>query len=493
MTTTTSSVIAGTITDTLAEFIVDTQFEDLPEDVVDYTKLLILDSLICGIGASQMERTQLSHKLADRIGGAEDATVFGRKKRVPAKLAASLNSEIMNLLDADDTFFNTAHFVIMNLAGGLAEAERLGATGRELIRSVAIGFDIAARFNIASSFVSFKDGEFNWSKLIGSGYASMGTAVSAGIVAGLDAEQMSHALALVAGTAPTARNSNSATRTEIGSYKWAPNFHLGECGMNAVMMAEAGYLGEKDLIDLEPGFIEGQGFMAGDLDKIRSGLGEQWWIRDSAVKFFPGCRYTSAPAAALQKFMADNALVADDIEGIEVRLNPAAYSMTVFNSPETSFEMDHRAPMKAQFNIPFVLAQVALGRTPGPEWYSDEAFADPRTWEMAKRITTSPDPSLNEEWDAQINDSLEGRPRRTRGSLTIRANGHELVVESDYAPGDPWSEETKPTWETVTEKFHNFCGEILSAEEINSIVEAVRGLDSIENVTHGLTPLLVNG
>ena len=480
-----------TLTHAMARFAVVTEFTDLPAEVVDYTKLLILDSLICGIGASQAERTQMSHKLAERLGGPAEATVFGMDTQVPSSLAASINSEIMNYLDADDTFFNTAHFVVLNVAAALAEAERVGGSGKDLIRAVAVGFDLSARANLAGEILTFENNEFKWASLQGSGYASLGAAASGGIVSGLDSEQMANALALVTGTAPTARNAGMATRREFASFKYAPYFHLGQTAMTALLMAELGYVGEHEDFDIQPGFLEGQGFLKSDVSKLHNKLGEQWWILDSAIKYTPACRYTSAPALALRRFMDQNDLTPEDIESIEVRLNPAAYSMSLFSNPETNFSYNHVAPFKAQFNIPFVLAQMALGRIPGPDWYTEEAITDPQVWDFAQRITTAPDPSLNEEWNSQINQSTEGRPRRTRGSLTIQTADRELVVESDFAPGDPWSDETRPTWDTVGTKFRNFCGGIMSNEQIKAITDVVRDLENIADISAALTPLLL--
>ncbi|MGN0065638.1 MAG: MmgE/PrpD family protein [Nocardioides sp.] len=481
------------VTQRLGRFVTDTGFDQLPSDVVDYTKLLVLDSIACGLGASQMERTRMGHRVAARLGDGQEATLFGMDRLVPATHAASANAEIMNLLDADDTFFNSAHFVILNVAAALAEAERTGGSGAELVRAVALGFDVSARFNLASSFMTFEDGEFRWSELFGSGYAAMGAAASAGIVLGLDANQMADAFALVAGTAPGARNSNAWVRREYASYKHAPNYNLVQNAMTSVLLAEHGYRGELDLVDLVPGFIEGQGFVSRDLEPLTRELGSQWWIRDSAVKFLPSCRYTHAPAHTLEKFMAANGLGAGDIESIEVRLNPAAFSMSVFNDPARSFDPDdHRSPMHAQFNIPFVLANVALGNRPGAGWYTPENLADPRVWEVADRITTSADPSLAEEWDSEINDGV-GRPRRTRGSLTIRAGGQELQVDEDFAPGDPWSKETAPTWADVERKLRNFCHDIVPGEQLTSLVAVVRDLDKVDDVRAHLTPLLQAG
>jgi 2-methylcitrate dehydratase PrpD len=479
------------VTRRLGRFVTETAFEQLPSDVVDYTKLLVLDSIACGLGAARMERTRMGHAVASRLGAAEEATLFGMDRLVPATHAASANAEIMNLLDADDTFFNSAHFVILNVAAALAEAERTHGSGAELVRAVALGFDVAARFNLASSFMTFEDGEFRWSELFGSGYATMGAAASAGVVLGLDADRMANAFALVAGTAPGARNSNAWVRREYASYKHAPNYNLVQNAMTSVLLAEHGYRGELDLVDLEPGFIEGQGFLTRNLDALTQDLGGRWWIRDSAVKFLPSCRYTHAPAHTLANFMAANDLKAGDIESVEVRLNPAAFSMSVFSDPETSFDPeDHRSPMHAQFNIPFVLANVALGNRPGAGWYTPENLVDPEVWAVANRISTAADPSLAEEWDADINDGV-GRPRRTRGSLTIKAGGQELQVDEDFAPGDPWSQETAPTWERVEEKLRNFCSDLVPGEQLGELVKVVRGLDKVDDVRAALTHLLV--
>jgi 2-methylcitrate dehydratase PrpD len=52
-------------TRTLAEFTASTRFEDLPDEVVDYMKLVILDSLICGIAAGGMERSRMMHGVVE--------------------------------------------------------------------------------------------------------------------------------------------------------------------------------------------------------------------------------------------------------------------------------------------------------------------------------------------------------------------------------------------------------------------------------------------
>ncbi len=97
-----------TYTTQLADFAHQTKFEDLPTSVVDTTKLLILDTLICGLAAQDFQRSEMARKIFEELGGPGEATVFGASARLPALSAAMVNADMMNLLDVDDTFFSSA-------------------------------------------------------------------------------------------------------------------------------------------------------------------------------------------------------------------------------------------------------------------------------------------------------------------------------------------------------------------------------------------------
>ena len=79
-----ASPSTDTLTHAMARFAVETEFDALPADVGNYTKLLIVDPLTCGIAASDAERTQMSHTVAERLGGPAEAAVFGMDTRVPS-------------------------------------------------------------------------------------------------------------------------------------------------------------------------------------------------------------------------------------------------------------------------------------------------------------------------------------------------------------------------------------------------------------------------
>lgn len=476
-----------TNTQKLADFVVDTPYEALPHEVLDITKLLILDSLVCGIAAAGVERTRMLHRVLERLGGREEATVFGFERRMPSVWAAAANAEIMNFLDADDTFYNATHFAVFNVAGAIAEAQRLGASGREVIRAVALGYDINSRLELASRKIEVRDGTLRWSPVQCMGYAAFGTAASAGVVAGFDRGRMRNAFGLCAWGAPTPTAAGMQGRTAFNSFKYANNAAAAHAGMFSALLAEEGYLGDQDVLDTKPGFLEAQGAVATDRELMMDGLGERWWILEAAVKYYPSCRYTHGPIDAIRELMQREKLVPEEIELIEVRINPMAYGMKVFGLPLDEIPSDHRGAFSGQFNIPYVIALAALGRTPGPNWYAQENLQDSQVRALAARVRLALDPVLADEAVRAVRDTRIGRFPKTRRSLTVWARGREYVLEGDYAGGDPWSVQTRPSWERVRQKFAEFCEDLLPERARCDLADRIQSLETLENVSRELS------
>lgn len=470
------------ITRTLADFVATTRFEDLPSEVVDYTKLVILDSLICGIAAGGMERSRMMHGVVEALQGPEEASVFGLRHKVPAMHAAMANAEIMNLLDADDTFFTSTHFAVFNVAGALAEAQRLRSNGKRLILATAVGFDVNARINLAQFLMDERDGEFVWSRIMGSGFAAMGTAASAAVVGELSTDDVHRLFGLTSWLAPTPVVNKMTVIREMPSFKYSPYSGIAQSGMLALALTRQGYHGDAGCLDGELNFCDAQGSMRTDTELLVGELGSKWWILETALKYQPSCRYTHGPITMLQRLMTEEKLEAGDIEKIEVRMNPMGYALNFFKEPAKSLAADHCAPLNGSFNIPYVLALIALGRTPSPLWYSEQNLSDPEVWDLASRIVTAEDTSARDEVRRAFKETRIRRFRKTPSSMTVWARGREFVRESDYADGDPWTPETRPTWDRIRRKFQDFCGHMLPATAIDELTKKVRQLETLDDV-----------
>src|SRR5699024_9126934 len=151
-------------------------------------------------------------RVARRFGGPPEATVFGLEPKVAAVNAVHANAEIMNALDADETFFNSAHFAVFGIAAALAEGERLHGSGKNMLLASILAFEINARLNLSTSLMLFDGEQFEYSSLSSHGYASFGTAAAAAVMGGLDAGTLTEAFALAGWLAPTARNTFQSER-----------------------------------------------------------------------------------------------------------------------------------------------------------------------------------------------------------------------------------------------------------------------------------------
>lgn len=479
----------STTIETLADFVAEYAERALPDEVSDYAKLILLDTVLVGLAAVATERGRMAIGLAGRMAGGDEASVFGSAERTAVSAAAYANADLMNLLDADETFFNGAHFAAMGIAAALARAEHRHASGAELVRATALSFEVSARLNLGTSLMEYDGDSFRFSQLSSHGYAALGAVAGYGVVSGFTAERYANAFGLATWLAPTAKNGYMSRRRRFNSLKYAPNGQIAFAGVTAAMMAEAGYQGDMDSLDTKPGFFDAQGYLGGARDAITAGLGDKWWVTETSFKPYPACRYSNAALDALLHLQRREKLRPEEIERIEIRLSPAAYSICQFREPLREIPADHLAPYHGAFNAPLQAAVALRGVPPGPRWFEPEVLADPDVRALAAKVTTAPDPELQAEWQETIKSGTGEKVRRTRGSLTVVARGREYVVESDYAMGDPWSERTRADWDFVAAKLENFCGGVLDAEQRGTLLRTIRDLESVGDVAAELAPL----
>ncbi|MFC1987977.1 MmgE/PrpD family protein, partial [Chloroflexota bacterium] len=62
----------------LAQFVADTKFEDLPTEVVEKSKVYLLDNLACGFVGSVQPWSKIVAELVQEAGGKEEASMFNQ-------------------------------------------------------------------------------------------------------------------------------------------------------------------------------------------------------------------------------------------------------------------------------------------------------------------------------------------------------------------------------------------------------------------------------
>ena len=94
------------ITKSLVDYIVDTDFEDFPSEVIAKIKLLILDAVGCGLGGTQTKLGQIFIDIAKSLGGKPESSIIGSDLVTNCARAAFTNAlpgGALRSLKGDDT------------------------------------------------------------------------------------------------------------------------------------------------------------------------------------------------------------------------------------------------------------------------------------------------------------------------------------------------------------------------------------------------------
>ena len=252
------------------------RYEDLPARAVEHAKMILASTLSSAAPGALIESARILRDLAKERGGRPEATVWFDAARLPAASAARVNAGLSDAAASDDSDIrNTAHYGTTLASAGLAIAERTGATGKDLLGAMVIGYEAAGRIGDARRGGR---GGLHASQLV-----AFGGAVAVARLLKLSNQQMAHALGIVATTmGGLAIGTNSWAREYMGANAAAD-------GVDASEAAARGYTVNDDMLGARGGFVE---VFGGGTDAVRllsGALGQRWDIVEFlAIKLWPG-------------------------------------------------------------------------------------------------------------------------------------------------------------------------------------------------------------
>src|SRR5690242_13264975 len=147
------------ITWRLADFVVTSRWEDIPNPVRREGVRSLLNFVGCALGGSHDEAVGLAASVLTPYFGPTQAAVIGRPERPDALNAAFLNAVSANVLEYDDTHLATVIHPMAPVAPavfGLAELRR--AAGEELLHALILGVETECRIGNAVSPSHYRRG-----------------------------------------------------------------------------------------------------------------------------------------------------------------------------------------------------------------------------------------------------------------------------------------------------------------------------------------------
>ena len=444
----------------VAQFVAGLAYDDIPEAVRQRIKLLILDSLGCGLYGVDLEWTQIILKTLQSVDRTEDGCrVWGTDQRLSAPHAALINGTMIQGFELDDVHRRgVLHVGAVTLPALIAVAElKGGMTGRDLLAAAVAGYEIGPRVGICMG-----------QEHIGQGWHSGATlgvfSAAAGAARGLNLspEQTIHALG-VAGT-----QSAGLMAAQYGAM--VKRMHAGrssQSGLYGALLAANGFTGIVDVLESEYGgfcstFSRSQDRF--DLEELTKGLGQDWETMRISLKFYSCVGSNHTTLDAIRTMQERHPFGADDVERIVVH----GSQVTV---DHVGWKYKPEGLTSAQLNLPFCVATYMLEGDCFVEQFTEDCVADPDRMAYSERIETQHDPEITAKgWTARHEVWVE---------VFLRDGTH--LEERCEAPRG--SERSFASAADVAAKFEKLARHTLPDDRVAALRDAILNLEDLGDAT----------
>ena len=421
------------VTKTLARYLVNSRWADIPEKVRHEAARALLNFMGCAIGASRHETIDNALAALAPFAGQPQATILGRTERLDILNAALINGVSAHVFDFDDTHARAIHPSAPVLPALLAFAEWRKVSGADLVHAFVLGVEAEERIGLS---VFPEHYEAGWHITGTAGV--FGAAAAAGKLLNLDEQKMTWALGIAA-------TQSSGLQEMFGSM--CKSLHPGRAaqgGLTAALLADGGFTSSERAIEAPRGFanVLSKKF---DPNVITEGLGNRFELMSNMYKPYACGLVVHAAIDGCIEISRENSLAPDSIEAIELTVSPLVPRLTGKREPQTGLE--------GKFSVYHAVSAAIVHGAAGEAQFSDACVRDPRVIAVRKRVTL-------------IEDAAIGR---TEAKVSIRASGGRTFSKHvEHALGTL----ARPMSDADLEvKFKALAQELLPASQVGDIIK----------------------
>jgi 2-methylcitrate dehydratase PrpD len=435
---------------TLASFIRQTHYEDLPDDVVSFTKMCIIDWLSSALAGEQHPVIQKMDTLVREWGGSDQASLItGGKSSVTN--VAFINGAASHIVELDDIHKGSIiHAATVVIPAALAVAEWKKSTGKELLTAIVIGYEVCFRIGEAVSPSHY----YYWHNTATCG--TFGAASAVAKLLDLKEDQIVSAL----GSAGT----QAAGLWEfIEDGAMSKQLHPGKAAMNGVIaaqLAEQDFTAATKILEGERGFFKA---MSENYDETRitHNLGNSFKITENSFKVHASCRHTHHVIDMILELVEKKGLDYLDIEKISIGTYQVALTITDNPDPKTIYE--------SKFSIQYCTALAAVKHNAGIE-----AFNEASLWDEMVR-------SVMEKVDVYVDNDIDNSyPEKWGAKVEIKLRDKQILhLETNFPKGDP---ENPVTMDEIIEKYYMLT-QHLPEDKTSNYIDQLLKLDEIKDVS----------
>ncbi len=440
-----------TTTARMVDFALSLAKQDLQPETLTACKRSLIDSFACMLGAFHMPQAVKAREVARQHRGASPgASVWGCRWSTSLEMAAFANGTMVRLLDLSDTYRTKGGgHPSDTLSAVIAAADAQGASGTALMRGMAMAYEVYCGCADAINL-----NHIGWDPpTYGAGAAALG----AGLVMGLDREQLGHAFGIATAS------SMALMQTRYGALSEWKNSAGANASRNAVFaasLARAGFSGPDAVLEGKAGLYD----VTGKWDwRLPAADGEPLRVQGVYLKNFPSCYHGQASIWAAMQLRKQVDVGA--IRKLEIQVYPMAISIMADDPSKWA----PKTPETADHSLPYVVASALIDGGVDATTYRHERLEDPEILRLMRLTTVVSAPDLSERFPVSMGSRL----------VATLADGSTQTAYIHSAMGHADNPMDRPT---LDPKFMQLARGVCSESAAHSFLEQMWDLEHVADI-----------
>ena len=458
-----------TYTQELSEYAVNLKYEDIPPQVIERAKMIMLQTIGVTLAAKDTPISEKVRKMALEANGGENGpvTLWGTGEKLASVNAALALGTLSDALDWEDCSW-TGHPSAGIIPCAWLAAEEKHKSGKEMLAAIVAAYEVYQRIAMA-----VQPTDEIW-KTKGWGLTSwqiFGCILPVAKLYGFDARKINQAIGVgcECSTLPTAYH--ATTMSDFYHYEHG---YRARDGFLISKSVEKGIHNQRDLLDFGPCYsgaiccdLEGKDMS--DSSWYTRELGSRYLIMETLMKHWPANMWVQTTAEIVSNLSKEHGFGAEDVKEIIVD-PPVAQRMW---APDEGFT----SVTHAQFSIPFVVASMLYDPNPGAHWYTAEKMKDPKIIALAKRVKSGP--SAQDSPLTGFKQFREGTYPMKTVTVTLK-DGTRYEGKMDCHPGHPKNMMSR---EEFSNRFRVQAAPALGDKELEKALEVLCNIESVEDIS----------
>ena len=420
----------------LENFILDTQWKDVPEEVKQRMKGCFVDLMGALVIGSRSRQFEAGLKLAETIFGAGEIPVVGSDKKFNFLGASTAMGHSSNAYDIDDGHNMTrAHPGTSFVGAVLAAAYENNLSRDEFLTAMLVAYETTIR--IGAAIMDY----YQYAHSSGT-FGAVGVAAGVGRILGFTKEEMNNVLSVAEFNAPLVPGIRSVEYPSMN--KDGVPFGV-MTGILAVRASQCGFVGNKNLLESD------------EYKHYLDDLNTKWQVMDLYFKPYTCCRWAHPAIDACVGLMKEHGITADDIESAAIR---------TFHRATLLSKIVPQSADEAQYNIAYPVAAALVHGDFGLAQVREENLGDPKVLEMMKRLSFVVDEKLDAQFPA----------RRICRAEIVTKDGRTFLSDECEPRGEAY-ENISVDW--LADKFRRITGPVLTAEAQEKLLQMITGEENV--------------